>query len=227
MIPLQPHEIRMLSIRFDGTGWTDAPHVSLGQQDKHRLARFVIDGRAATHHFGASLPRPVRIFSPQYAAEFGPNGKPTCGWSLIHAVYESAPAELWINAGCDFFWKPAWLQRWKRQQEYRDGQASTGHRFGMFLHEAGHHASYKHLGRKAYYALVNDNEITSGPFRGLKNVWSRGERIIARQVSRRATDEPMELVAEVFAGRLIGKRYSPEVVALYHKYGGGAVPGGR
>ena len=49
--------------------------------------------------------------------------------------------------------------------------------------------------------------------------------VIQSQVSRYAATKPVELVAEVFAGTVGGKTYSPEVMAIYNRFGGPPLPG--
>jgi hypothetical protein len=50
---------------------------------------------------------------------------------------------------------------------------------------------------------------------------------LARKVSRYATQNQMEFVAEYFAGRLAGHRYSAEVTAYYKSLFGPPTGGGK
>jgi predicted ABC-type ATPase len=48
--------------------------------------------------------------------------------------------------------------------------------------------------------------------------------LIAQEVSGRAASSSHEFVAEAFTGQFFGKTYAPEIVALYHRFGGPPVP---
>jgi hypothetical protein len=94
-----------------------------------------------------------------------------------------------------------------RTQEKR-GVYPTSHLQHIVRHELGHAVHYRAL---------------SSPQR--ERIWLAenlrpGEEAIARRVSIRATWNPKELVAEVFAALWAGVDYDDQVIALFETYGG-------
>ncbi len=84
--------------------------------------------------------------------------------------------------------------------------------FHVIFHEYGH---FRHFNTTSFTALKQrTNEFVS-------NV---KKQKTAGQVSSYAKSEPMEFVAEVYAGLLNGVKYSPEVMALYKTYNGPPLP---
>ena len=82
----------------------------------------------------------------------------------------------------------------------------------LFAHEYGHNAHHNKL---SYEEAVKYSTEGFGAGRsGLAKV------NVAKQVSDYATKNPMEFVAETFAGHVNGKTYSKEVYELYNSYKG-------
>jgi hypothetical protein len=81
-----------------------------------------------------------------------------------------------------------------------------GSTYGMYTHELTHGAHF--------YA----SPLT---YRAARFFPSEDAQMrIARRVSRYATANPHEFVAEVGSGLLSGRHYDPEVMALYEHFGG-------
>lgn len=101
----------------------------------------------------------------------------------------------------------------KGVKAYIDPQKSvTNNKFHVIYHEYGH---FRHFRTTSFSALKQRNaEFKSNTFK----------QRIASEVSSYAKTEPMEFVAEVYAGLLNGAKYSPEVMALYRSYNGPVVP---
>jgi hypothetical protein len=107
-------------------------------------------------------------------------------------------SQLSINSRSKWFRDPVREQRQLR----RSGHFSTSDPRGLLAHEAAH-ARFRHSGN------------TLWPL-GLSNESKR----IARRVSRYATTNPMEFVAEVVAGRKTGRKYDSEVMSTYRAAAG-------
>ena len=88
----------------------------------------------------------------------------------------------------------------------------TNNKFHVIYHEYGH---FRHFRTTSFTALKQRNaEFKSNTFK----------QHIAEEVSSYAKTEPMEFVAEVYAGLMNGAKYSSEVMALYRSYNGPIVP---
>ena len=81
----------------------------------------------------------------------------------------------------------------------------------MFFHEAGHGAHLRAVGQERYAAI------------GSSGWWSDAAMGTAREVSTYAMREPSEFVAEVYAGKLSGRKFSAAVEEMYERLGGPAV----
>jgi lambda family phage portal protein len=82
----------------------------------------------------------------------------------------------------------------------------------LLSHEYGHTLHQKQIGYKEASSLIKEKFGRGGE--GMKNSQ------IAGRVSDYATTNPMEFVAEVFAGHINGKKYDADVMELYKKYKG-------
>lgn len=90
--------------------------------------------------------------------------------------------------------------------------SENNNEFHVIYHEYGH---FRHFKTTSYNALKKHNtEFKTNPYK----------QNTAKQVSSYAKTEPMEFVAEVYAGLLNGNKYSKEVMALYRSYNGPYVP---
>lgn len=88
----------------------------------------------------------------------------------------------------------------------------TNNKFHVIYHEYGH---FRHFRTTSFTALKQCNpEFKANTFK----------QKIASEISSYAKTEPMEFVAEVYAGLMNGAKYSPEVMALYRSYNGPVVP---
>ena len=77
----------------------------------------------------------------------------------------------------------------------------------LFAHEYGHNAHMQLLGEKKSAQYI-------------KQKLTYNEARVASEVSDYAKTNPLEFVAETFAGHLNGKKYSKSVYNLYKTYGG-------
>jgi hypothetical protein len=79
------------------------------------------------------------------------------------------------------------------------------------------HPAYQELGHALHHAAVGDIRYQSLGARELDPT----EKAMAKsEVSKYAAVSPLEFVAEVFAGRKVGKVYNQVVMALYVSFGG-------
>jgi uncharacterized protein YecT (DUF1311 family) len=124
--------------------------------------------------------------------------------NIIAQLVPYAKPVLEINADHRVWKSPTALVN-----EYRSHWMSSGHPDGTIIHEVGHYQQIRTLGVDKYVA------------QGVKLTDS--ERAVAQQVSRYASTEKAEFVAEVFAGRVTGHVYSDAVNKLYDKLHGGVI----
>lgn len=87
----------------------------------------------------------------------------------------------------------------------------------IIVHEYGHVLHYTKTGGDL--AVIRDNVRWGQSHDGV-----RLDIGVARQVSRYATSNPMEFVAETFTGMVYGKTYSPEVMKMYRALKGHEPP---
>ncbi len=89
---------------------------------------------------------------------------------------------------------------------------AENNKFHVIFHEYGH---FMHFKTTSFESLKeHTDEFKSNP----------RKQNTAEQVSGYAKSEPMEFVAEVYAGMLNGVHYPPDVLRLYHSYNGPALP---
>ena len=128
------------------------------------------------------------------------------------------------------FWKdPAARQR----AQAAKGWWASDDPLSQFVHEFGHHRHYQRLQRvddpyvQAYITPAGHRiEGKSWQFRTDRGEdWERADlaadrKATASKVSRYATTEPVEFVAETYAGLVRGITYTPDVMQLYRELGG-------
>jgi len=106
------------------------------------------------------------------------------------------------------FWRETRKNKGKTShKEYLKRHWSTNHPHHPMFHEAGHALHHKHSPKMFKH-------------KSIRNMTNETKAMIRQQVSKRASVDPYEFVAEVFSGRLTGKRYSKSILDLYNKYGG-------
>lgn len=102
---------------------------------------------------------------------------------------------------------PLWEDPDKRAKAYYDRKIfSTPSRDGTAYHEIGHQLHAENLGYPA--------------FRASRQWDTPAQAAIAQRVSQYAASEPVEFVAETYAGIMTGIEYDPEILALYDLLGG-------
>lgn len=124
------------------------------------------------------------------------------------AGYITRRDALLLNAGYDFTGMAE-----RAAFEYRTGFWSSGNAAHVLFHEIGHANAFKHNARR-YEILKGAADKTDLPLH--KNV----VELVRREVSEYATLNPLEFVAEVFAGLADGRTYSPKIMRMFRAYGG-------
>jgi hypothetical protein len=136
----------------------------------------------------------------------------TPGLETAVAVYDPSDKTIKLNAN-----SPHWQDPAAAQQTYADaGWQSSADANHAIYHEVGHFLHHNIVGQVA--------TVESNPFlrqSGWPAQYSdeRAEGT-PNEVSRYGASNEVELVAEVFAGRIAGKTFSPEVNALYKQLKG-------
>jgi hypothetical protein len=97
------------------------------------------------------------------------------------------------------------------RQNANEGWFSAGDADAMIVHEMGH---------VFHVWEINDRKLW--PL-GIRMPLEPAESVIARKVSRYATTNNKEFVAETFSGMISGKRYPSDVMDLYAKFSGAPV----
>ena len=183
--------------------------VNLGK-DK-AIAQIVMQGIQNTRDAGGKLPKNVEVQTGK-DADHGMGRE----WTLITAINKDGSSKLFVNGDHPFIWERGALAQDARENAHDHWMSSTNPNH-MFNHEAGHLAHAETLGPGKWYTMARTGKVGN-----LENKWSsRSEReMVAREVSKYGSSEPMEMVAEVYAGRLAGKSFSSPVMSLYQKFGG-------
>jgi len=92
------------------------------------------------------------------------------------------------------------------------GRYSSAHNAHLVLHEVGH-AKHHH-----------EHEARYSELRRMGGIWPSEQRGLARRLSDRAADSPIEFVAEFYAARRLQGVLNPELLAsleaLYREFGG-------
>ena len=166
--------------------------VKLG--DDVGIANQVVQGLADTSGRGGAIPPRVRVT----ASGFGRD-------EAMLFVANRTP-ELQINSASSLWKQPdmaAFAAKLKDKQWTPTADENT-----FFFHESGH---YKHMieaGKERYAAL----SAAGWP--------SEQMQATARKVSTYAATEPVEFVAEVYAGKMGGRKFTPEIEELYERLNG-------
>jgi hypothetical protein len=122
--------------------------------------------------------------------------------STIDVVTTDTRAIAWANRGTRISLNSKYSKRYEelsKQQEASGNWSSSS----PIAHETGHNLHYQKIGNERF---------------GRGNNWPasiRGPIEITSQVSKYARMNPIEFVAETFAGHISGKKYSKEVYDLY------------
>ena len=111
--------------------------------------------------------------------------------------------------------------RWGRPNQQWANAIAGGHNTGIsrapsrtiLVHETGHAKHFANFSPTSGAANTTIARRVDGP-------WTPAQRVIAREVSGYAAENPHEFVAETYTGRVHGVRYSPLVRAMYRYYGG-------
>lgn len=124
---------------------------------------------------------------------------------------------------------PYWENPRLRAREYRrTGHLSTASPMGVIHHEIAHTKDkagmerFKAAGDKGmndWKAIVAGQQ---GPARRMRESWR--SRDTARRVSGYSATSPVEMVAEVYAGRRSGQRYDHQVMRVYSRASGRKTP---
>jgi hypothetical protein len=96
----------------------------------------------------------------------------------------------------------------KMKQLFNSGYSSSSDPLHVVNHEIGHFLHYNALGNQSYQ-FFRDTPLTSLQI-----------NMIRTEVSAYATSNPIEFVAETYAGLKAGRKYSDEIMRLYAYFGG-------
>jgi hypothetical protein len=111
-----------------------------------------------------------------------------------------------------------WDHRYESQKElFESKMHSSKDSDHVAIHEFGH-ALHNDLSRGDQLSFGGLKAYNEDPAAYAAKVAKDGG--IARTVSRYASKNPHEFVAEVFAAGISGRKFSPEVKALYEKFKG-------
>jgi hypothetical protein len=162
----------------------------------------------------ATIPRAVRYLQSR-GIKVEPMGRSTIekkhGPNVadeIPAAYNTVDQTIYINETHIYWHDPQGFMA----DAARRGEASTAKPSHILIHEVGH---------AEHHAIVGTVQ-----FRANRTVaFSAADRAtIASEVSFRATENPNEFIAEVYAGMSVGRKYSPRVDQLYQFYDGPTPP---
>jgi hypothetical protein len=95
----------------------------------------------------------------------------------------------------------------------RVGWHSSGHPDAVYHHEIGHSRHFQNI-KKGVVGKRTWNELSD------RKVPKRLAKIINKHVSKYATTDRLEIVAEMYSGMKSGKKYSPALMKYYRKLGG-------
>lgn len=133
------------------------------------------------------------------------------------------PGRVSFNQASPVFQRPNGLED-SILSNYKSGFYSTPDPLHVFVHEAGHMNHYvQNPGSYVGTSLhgTRQNKLTFMALKAKHPVeWTQHERKIASRVSGYAATRPGEFVAETFAGIVLGKTYSKDIMDLYNKLGG-------
>jgi hypothetical protein len=160
------------------------------------FANLIIQGLQETKARGGPIPPVVRVDAREFTK--GP-------LAAFYSVARGKAEELIINPQ-----HPMWKKDLAREmrRSARVGWTPSADPHVMFYHEAGHLAHKRAVGSDRYLAL------------GSAGWWSDAAEATARKVSLYAAREPAEFVAEVYAGKLSGRRFPADVEEMYKRLGG-------
>lgn len=127
--------------------------------------------------------------------------------SRVPAAYAQSTKTVYINEQHPYWQDPqAFVDK-----QYAQAWFSQGKDNHAIVHEVGHAVHHKEIGdqnfRKVKEHVMKPTEAD----------------LIRKEVSHYGATEPLELIAEVYVAMKNGKTFSPQVMSLYHKYGGPSV----
>ena len=93
---------------------------------------------------------------------------------------------------------------------YEQGFLSSGHLFHPVLHEIGHHAHYR--ANPSDFRWLADDPASPYFAEQRLRVWAAVSEYVAR--------DPLEMGAEVYAGRMAGRAFPPDVLRLFRLFPG-------
>jgi hypothetical protein len=124
------------------------------------------------------------------------------------------------------------LQEIRKKHALREGKPlpSNGNLCSLndlatdLYHEIGH-CLHKNTSRKIYNAIERDLDPDTEELRSTSKYYEefvKVKELITQKISKYAATNPLEFVAEMFSGKMIGNDYSsePKLMELYKKYGG-------
>ena len=125
----------------------------------------------------------------------------------VAGMYHAGTRKVYINQRSPYWNDPAATMSKAGKDGPTGPWLSTDRPAHIIIHEVGHAEHHKAVGTTRY------QEIRAREF-------TPEEKAVARRVSRYAATKPIEIIPEVYAGLVAGKRYDDEVMALYEELGG-------
>ena len=124
----------------------------------------------------------------------------------IPAMYSNRTKTILVNEKCSYWKDP---QKWMDENNHKQPPwFSTSNPDHIIVHEVGHAEHQKKAGDDRYKEVL-DRKFTAAE-----------KALVAEHVSRYAATEPVEFVAEMYAGLAAKKEYNLQVSLLYLSLGG-------
>lgn len=120
------------------------------------------------------------------------------------AAFLIRTGEIIINPNCDYWKDP----KARMDKAFKEKWASSDNVHHAVIHEVGHWAHRESVGEEQFRKL-DKSRLTKSQV-----------ELIQGEVSRYGATKRTEFVAEVFAGKVAGRKFSDEVMKLYQKFGG-------
>lgn len=122
--------------------------------------------------------------------------------------YDADEKKIYINERHPYWQNPAAVMK----ELHEKGDTSTAEADHLLHHELAHPLHHRDVGN-VRYAMARNIQVSAGDRKRFRN-----------EVSERATKNPNELVAEVYAGLAAGRTFSSKLMKLYRSLGGPSLP---
>jgi len=167
--------------------------VQLGAVPQRPAFQLVLDGLSELRRRGFTLPRRLIFVRSEDDSTL--------------ARYTADGDQVVVNVSSEFWNDPVTAMR----ELARTGYLVSDDPRAIIYHEVGHTLHRQRFRRGWRWWLESSRPLTPD------------ERRVAARVSRYATEDTGEFVAEVFAGLVVGREFDDDVGALYQKLRGPAI----